>query len=74
MDEKTVAYGLVVFAIILLAWTVAGALRPTPVAADANTIGTDDICRMPDGYPGGLESWRTHLSHHAETREKCLSA
>ncbi len=63
MDEKILVYGLVVFAIILLAWTVAGALRlapvaaalrPSPVAA-VSTIGTDDVCKMPDGYPGGGE-------------------
>ncbi len=71
MDEKIMVYGLVVVAIVLLAWTVAGALRPTPVAA-ASTIGTDDSCRMPDGYPGGLQAWREHLGHHEETRVKCL--
>lgn len=71
MDEKIIVYGLVVFAIILLAWTVASALKPAPVAA-ASTIGTDDICRMPDGYPGGIDAWRTHLGHHEETRVKCL--
>ena len=65
-------YGLVVVAIILLAWTVAGALKPTPVAAAGPNLGTDDICKMPDGYPGGLSAWQTHLGHHAETREKCL--
>ncbi len=71
MDEKIMVYGLVVVAIVLLAWTVAGALRPAPVAA-ASTIGTDDICRMPDGYSGGLQAWREHLGHHEETRVKCL--
>lgn len=69
MDEKILLYGLVVFAIILLAWTVAGALRPAPVAA---ATAVDDACKMPDGYAGGLEAWRTHLGHHEETRVKCL--
>lgn len=75
MDEKILVYGLVVVAIVLLAWTVAGALKPAPVAAAAGgAIGTDDACRMPDGYAGGLQAWREHLGHHAETREKCLAA
>lgn len=72
MDEKIMVYGLVVAAIVLLAWTVAGALKPVPVAAAAGSIGTDDACKMPDGYPGGLDAWRTHLGHHEETRVKCL--
>lgn len=72
MDEKILVYGLVVFAVVLLAWTVAGALKPAPVAAAAGAAGVDDICKMPDGYPGGLQAWREHLGHHEETRVKCL--